>query len=276
MCTLFVATSEERAFACLNLDWHGNPAGTLHFRKAAGGGYGIMVTSLFGRRLPFEGMNEAGLYIGQTAVPRTKRKFSATRPYFSTSIIPRILARCGCADEAIREIEARSVFFGSAVGLNMFHFMVADASGASAVIEFIEDTIVIRKEGPFQLMTNFYLSDPSIRWKNHVEGCGGYERFSIAECMLRSMGHPTVESCAEVCRAAAMHDFHYEGKTMNTLWTGIYDLARKSARFYLRKNYESHYDIDLQKELSLGNGRILMERSERKSRCFTPFSRTMA
>jgi hypothetical protein len=259
MCTLFVTTSAERAFACLNLDWHGNPAGTVHFRKAAGGGYGFMVTSLFGRRFPFEGMNEAGLYIGQTAVPRIKRKFSATRPFFSTSIIPRILARCGCADEAIREIEGRSVFFGSAAGLNMFHFMVADATGASAVIEFMDETIVIRNEGPFQLMTNFYLADPAILWKNHVEGCGGYERFSIAGSMLKSLQRPTMESCADVCRASAMDDFHYDGKIMNTLWSGIYDLKTTTARFYLNKNYETPLDIDLRTVLLMGNPRIRMK-----------------
>lgn len=260
MCTLFVATSGEETFACLNLDWHGNSTGTVHFRKAAGGGYGFLVASLFGRRFPFDGMNEAGLYIGQTAVPRIKRKFSATRPYFSTSIIPRILARCGCADEAIREIEARSVFFGSAAGLNMFHFMVADATGASAVIEFMDETVVVRKDGPFQLMTNFYLADPAILWKNHVEGCGGYERFSIAESMLKSLQRPTMESCAGICRASAMDDFHYDGKTMNTLWSGIYDLKNTTARFYVHKNYETPVDIDLRAELIKKNARIRMNR----------------
>lgn len=260
MCTLFVATSGEQAFACLNLDWHGDPEGSVYFMKPAGNALGFMVTSLFGRLFPFEGMNEVGLYVGQTAVPRIRRKFRATRPYFSTSIIPRLLARCGCADEAIREIEARSVFFGSAFGLNMFHIMVADATGASAVIECMDETVVIRKEGPFQVITNFYLADPAILWKNHVEGCGGYERFSIAGSMLKSLERPTMESCADICRASAMDDFHYNGKIMNTLWSVIYDLKNTTARFYLNKNYETPLDIDLRAELLMGNARIKMKR----------------
>jgi hypothetical protein len=83
--------------------------------------------------------------------------------------------------------------------------------------------------------------------------------------MLKSQERPTMESCAVVCRASAMDDFHYDGKTMNTLWSGIYDLKNTTARFYLNKNYEPPLDIDLRTELLMGNPRIRMKR--RASAC---------
>ncbi len=259
MCTLFSVSRNNKVFAALNYDCHAKKGGTIYFQNAGRKTCGFMLTSRFGRLFPFEGMNQDGLYIGQTAVPVIKRRASFRKPYLSTSIIPSVLEKFSTVDRAVDEITSRSVFFAARFGFAMFHFMIADADGASAIIEFINGIQVVRKKGDYQLMTNFYVTDPSVKWKNHVDGCGGYERFRKAESKLRSTDRITHETCADICRASVTQNFRYDGNLLNTLWSGVYDLANRDFRLYTGMNYEKPFRITLHEELKKGTEKISMD-----------------
>ncbi len=101
-------------------------------------------------------------------------------PVKSTSIMPHILETCTPVEEALEVLQFSSIIFSTLLGQVMFHVLVADAAGNTAIVEFMDKTRVITKEKDYLLMTNFYASDPAIPWNNHVEGCGIYDLDNLA------------------------------------------------------------------------------------------------
>jgi|GEM_PF-6169575 len=258
MCTLYSLKKNDKVFTTLNFDWFGKPDGTVLFTQARKDRYAYMVTSQHGKYFPYEGMNDRGLYIGQTAVPAIKRNVSLTKPVFTTCILLPILRTCSTVEEAVAIIKSRSVIFGTTLGLSMFHCLIADETGNSAIVEFMDDTIIITAEEDYQLMTNFYVSNPEILWKNHVEGCGGYARYTIAEKLLKSAGDVSFDICMNIARAANTTDFTYDGNTLNTIWTGIYNLKDREMRLYYRMDYATYKTYNLMDEMRKGTRKIVM------------------
>lgn len=64
-----------------------------------------------------------------------------------------ILDNAKTVDEAIDELNNYNIMFHQGAA----HFMIADASGASAVIEFLDGKMnIVRNEKPWQVCTNLY------------------------------------------------------------------------------------------------------------------------
>lgn len=101
------------------------------------------------------GFNEAGLFVDFTAVPVISE--TATRGTTAPAPIScLILDQCATVDEAIAMFRQYCV-----PRLCSMHWFVADRNGDAAVIEWDGDELrIIPKSGPFQVMTNFRLSDP--------------------------------------------------------------------------------------------------------------------
>jgi len=258
MCTLYSIKKNNKIYTALNFDWFGKPDGTVLFSQPHNNMHAFMLTSRYGKYFPYEGMNDKGLYIGQTAVPTIKRTISWTKPVFSTFIFKKILQTCSTVDEAISILKSRTIIFGTALGLAMFHCLISDETGNSAVLEFMDDVIIIYKKEDYQLITNYYLSNPEILWKNHVEGCGGYSRYDIADTLLQSTHDVTYDICMNISKAVNTKDFNYEGNTLNTLWTSIYNLKDREMRLYYRMDYSQYKTFNLLGEISNGTKNIQM------------------
>lgn len=114
---------------------------------------------------PVDGINEKGLCTSIMALPMQPAQQDSGKPRISTTTVMRLfLDRCATVDEALDLLAKYDVRHDVAAGSG-YHYMVADASGKCAVIEFDLDdgwkTMIVRKpEGENSLLVTNHLLSP--------------------------------------------------------------------------------------------------------------------
>ena len=114
---------------------------------------------------PLDGINEKGLCTSIMALPKQAAQQESGRHKVGTTIIMRLwLDRCATVQEALDLAASLDIRHDATVGSG-YHYMIADASGDCAVLEFDKDdgwkSMVVRKgEGEnSMLVTNHLLSE---------------------------------------------------------------------------------------------------------------------
>lgn len=178
-CSLFYASGDAaRPVYARNFDWDPNPALVLHTDPPDGhASVSIVDISYLGlpagvdpltdpaaRRklldsplLPFDGMNAKGLVVGLAADDSGRaRKTPGLPTVGSVRILRLMLDRAATVDEALGLLDRYNLDFDGGPPL---HYLLADASGASAVVEFVDGRLVVTRGGPpWQALTNFRLT----------------------------------------------------------------------------------------------------------------------
>jgi hypothetical protein len=176
-CTVFLAGDPARPVVGRNFDWDPNPALILHTHPPDGTATTSVVDISYlgydrahladlatpaGRRallraplLPFDGMNEHGLAVGmaaEAAAVATRRPGRAV--VGSVRIMRLVLERARTVREAVAVLGAYDPDFRGGPPL---HYFVADATGAAAIVEFVDGrfTVIPRGDQPWQVMVNF-------------------------------------------------------------------------------------------------------------------------
>ena len=180
-CSLFAALGDEenRLFG-RNFDWRFSPALLLFTDPADGYASVSMVDIEYlgfeGERsrnltdlpleerralleapsLPFDGMNEKGLAVGMAAIPKEDMPYDPQKKTLDElEVIREILDHAGTVDDAIDILGNYNIDMGSVP----IHYLIASASGESAVVEFYKGEMVIfQNEAPWQVATNFLLA----------------------------------------------------------------------------------------------------------------------
>ena len=160
-----------------NFDWDPNPALVLHTDPPGGPATTSVVDISYlgydrahlagldtpaGRRallraplLPFDGMNSHGLAVGMAA---EETAVAGRRPgravVGSVRIMRLVLERARTVRQAVAVLGAYDLDFDGGPPL---HYFVADATGASAIVEFVGGrfTVIPRGDQPWQVMVNF-------------------------------------------------------------------------------------------------------------------------
>jgi len=177
-CTVFLAAGGERPVLGRNFDWDHNPALVLvsrppdaydsislvdlsylgfdHARLAKLEDPAARRDMLLASTLPFDGVNEHGLAVGMAQVEGRAEVRPGARAVGSLAVIRLALDTARTVDEAVRVFETYTLDWSGGPSM---HYLVADAKGDSAVIEFATGTMTVtRGDGRWQLMTNFNLS----------------------------------------------------------------------------------------------------------------------
>ncbi len=102
--------------------------------------YGSVTFSLVGREFAWGGMNEAGLVMSTMELMVSELPEPDERvPFDSSALIQHVLDTCGNVEEAIERIShVRLVDDGNSPG----HFLVADAAGDCAGLEYLDGKLV--------------------------------------------------------------------------------------------------------------------------------------
>lgn len=126
-----------------------------------------------------EGMNEKGLVCNLLYLPGTVYSLpNDTRPYMSTSVWAQyVLDNFATTSEAVAElskdkfqINAPSMPGGNATTL---HMAISDASGNSAIVEYINGVISIHEGEEYQVMTNAPTYDNQLAINEYWKHVGG-------------------------------------------------------------------------------------------------------
>ena len=199
-----------------------------------------------------DGMNDAGLFIGVLSL---RGGGAIQRDSNKTNIIPSLAIRlsldsCATVDDAVNMFCSHNFFADGMESPNNYHFLIADASGKSVVLEYyrpgeeapVEDpkskdwTLNVLNEDH---VTNFYLSDG---WQNLGVG---QPRYDIIHKRLEEKKRILTEDEAMALLQDVMQLLNPEELTSNTQWSVVYNLTKKTATVCVDKDYETKLHFKL-------------------------------
>lgn len=206
---------------------------------------------------PMDGMNEKGLCISIMALPKQAAWQDTGRPVAGTSILMRlILDRCATVDETLELVAGLDVRHDQTAG-GGYHYLVADAEGNCAAIEFdLFDgwkTMITRKtEGEnTMLMTNhliapkYYTTEPDpVLGNPHSKS---WWRYSVASDYLSNRGGIITSDEAQQC----LSDVHWKdlkwdnGMVEDTQWSNVYDQSALSLKLRDWYDYGTTHDFSV-------------------------------
>lgn len=245
-CSLFATLGDEnnRLYG-RNFDWQFSPA-VLLFTSPPDGYASVSVVdieylgfegdrashiedlSLEARRpllaaplLPFDGMNEKGIAVGMAAVPAEEMPHDPQkRTIGELRMIREILDHAGSVQEAVDIFGTYNVDMGDVP----IHYLIASASGESALVEFRRgEMVVFRNEARWQHATNFLLASSD----GHPQGeCWRYDRISDR----------LMETGGELSGPDALHLLE-EVSQENTQWSLVYNMTTGDLRVVMDRRY---------------------------------------
>jgi hypothetical protein len=175
-----------------------------------------------------DGMNECGVAIAQNAVPRRNTPKDPNKPtLLNSQIIRLVLDHARDVEEGLTLIQQYNVEFAAVP----VHFHLADASGASAIVEYLDGRInIVRVDRPWQVSTNYLFSEEI------QPECWRYNK--AAEVLARSVGLASSEAAMRLLEAV---------KQNHTVWSVVYGLRTGQIHLALGKDYDNVHAFQLSK-----------------------------
>ncbi|MFH2109708.1 MAG: linear amide C-N hydrolase [Candidatus Bathyarchaeota archaeon] len=182
-----------------------------------GGSLESLVTAPY---MPFDGMNEAGLVVAMAAIshaepPRDPGKVTLDE----IGVIRLLLDRAATVEEALGLLGEYNVQMVDPP----IHYLVADKTGESALIEFLGGEMrVIRRSG-FQVMTNFLVTETD------MAGGTPCSRYNLVHRSLsEAQGTVTLEGTLELLQGASQD---------STIWSTVYDPVKLEIHVAMGRGY---------------------------------------
>ena len=232
-CTVFYAASGDLALAGNNEDSL-NPLTRAWFIPASDGRYGLVYFG-YDDLWPQGGMNDQGLFFDGLYVPYEALGISALNPAYpsgASAMLDDVMARSATVDEALAFFEQYR-----RDGLETGQLFFGDKTGNSAIVE---GNAIIRKQGPYQIATNFRQSEAS--GPPYFDG-----RYNAADERLSQADSYSVELFRQILDAT--HQDHYA----QTLYSQVYDLKNGLIYLYLFHDYRNVIILNLDNELAKGS-----------------------
>ncbi|MHA1648215.1 MAG: linear amide C-N hydrolase [Promethearchaeota archaeon] len=242
-CTSFFAPSIDQGYIFgRNFDWKESMPMVVHIHNSAGYDSLSMVDSGFftltekwqikllpasillqSARMPMDGINEKGLIISGMYVPDMEMIDRLNiQNLFSVEIIRLGLDYAKTVNETISLWEKYDTIYPPGPPQ---HYLVADANGDSAVIEWYDGEMqVIRPNTTWQAATNF-------REYNRTEDLSGFcDRYdTVNNTLSNSINGISVEEAFELLQNTSMDI---------TQWSSVYCTENKSLSLILHGNYQ--------------------------------------
>jgi len=215
-----------------NYDWPTVvPDTTLVFTHPEGGYPTVIMTTRTPGFSAADGLNSQGLAFGFASVGAAGYRSPAGPALVSGFAYRFVLEHSADVEEAIAMLRSIPITFvnGSPESL-ITHILLADRSGASAVVEFLPEGVVVsRTDTPYQVMTNSHWAGPSDQ-----PNCWRYQ--TAIEGLEEARGKIDMEGLMTV-----MSSIHG-----STQWTIVYDLEDLSLALALPgDDFSTHYAFSL-------------------------------
>jgi uncharacterized protein YceK len=179
---------------------------------------------------PFDGMNEHGLVVGMAAVPSGQmRPDSDKETIGSLRVIREILDHARDVDEAVAILSSYNV---DTEGGPPVHYLIADLSGRSALIEFYQgEMVVIPNETDWHVATNFLRASAGAS----AEGeCWRYDR--INQRLAEAQGQITTQEAIDL-----LADVSQE----STQWSVVYGMNSGDVNVAMGQEYDDVHTLHL-------------------------------
>lgn len=234
-CSLFAALGDPQAMVYgRNFDWEYSPALLLfvdppdgyasvsmvdiaYLGFAGSLAHTILDLPLSDRRgllgapyIPFDGLNDQGLAVGMAAVPPGDMQADPSRPTIgSLELIRYVLDHAANVDQALAIFRGYNVEMEGGVPI---HYLLADRSGRSVLIEFYQgQSVVLANEAPWHLATNFIRASVG---DSPLRQCARYDK--IEELLRQEKGRLTTPGAFALLQTVSH---------VGTQWSIVYSLS---------------------------------------------------
>jgi penicillin V acylase-like amidase (Ntn superfamily) len=173
-------------------------------------------------------MNRHGVAVSDMSVDGVQAPFDAGKPNILHATAMRlVLDDAKNIDEAIDIFKRYNIHFGATT----CHFMVADATGKSAVIEFVDGQVAVTDSNEnWQVCTNHQICGAS-----EEESDKTCDRYRHATDELAKMSATAgIEDVMRIMQSVSKKDW--------TMWSSAYDLSSRRFRFAYRGQFDKPYD----------------------------------
>ena len=212
------------------------------------------LTTLAAPYAPLDGMNEAGLAVGVLLIDTDPTDQQTDKvDITTTTAIRMMLDSCATVDEAVALLEQYDMHSSAN---SCYHFQIADASGASVVVEYIGNEMSVLEPGDattmgalsgaagvtYQAATNFLLTPGEYDFGH------GQDRYETLMSTLSAASGVLAEDEAMDLLAAVAQEPHLNsrGEESATQWSVVYNLDDLTARIVMGGAHdEPAYEVSL-------------------------------
>jgi len=175
---------------------------------------------------PFDGINEMGLAVGMAAVPISGEMVidAQKETVSSLMMIRELLDQAGDVEAGVALMESRNVIFDGPA----LHYLLADATGRSALVEFYQSEMVVTyNQQPWQVATNFLCAPEG----DCATGrCWRYD--TIEERLQATGGKLPLERAMDLLADVSQ---------VGTQWSVVYGISDTEVNLALGRGYEEVY-----------------------------------
>ena len=201
--------------------------------------FGSITFNQYGKEFPTGGMNEKGLVVELMWLDGTRYPEPDDRPTLGVlQWIQYQLDNCSSIDELIETDKKVRI---ASKGTTPLHYLVADASGKAATIEFLEGVMVVHKEEelPFPVLTNNRYDESIKMTAGSVGNNSGAQSFTDNSIERFAKACRMVQQFQEMNTAGSAIDFSFSilekvSQGSHTKWSIVYDI--KDRKVYFRSN----------------------------------------
>ena len=171
-----------------------------------------------------DGMNQYGVAVSDMTVKNVRTPDDPAKPNIIHSAAMRlILDYAKTADEAVELLKQYNIHFVA----ETCHLMIADATGKSVVVEFIDGQLrPTTTHENWQICTNHQICG-----KSEAENCTSCSRYRLASAELTDL-HANCDA------NDVMKIMQSVSKTDRTMWSSVYDLTTGEFDIAYRQHYE--------------------------------------
>lgn len=183
---------------------------------------------------PLDGMNEMGFAVSVNMIQDNDiiNQDTGKPDVTTTTAIRLLLNQAADVGEALTLLEQYDMH--SSMGM-MVHFALADRSGRSVAVEYIDNEMVVT-ETP--VMTNFYLAEGK---KHGIGTSQSHTRYEILAEQLSQNQVMSTDQVRDALNSVSKDNFAASEGFESTEWSIVFQLNRGEARYYHRENYGSSY-----------------------------------
>ncbi len=267
MCTTFLSENKENIILGKNLDMFTNLGYIFTNQKGIKkvaliqppekpadwiARYGSITFNQAGKEFPNGGINEKGLVVEQMTLPGTKYPAADIRSEINElQWIQYMLDTCATVNEVIKQVENIRISENS---FSSLHYYIADCSGKSAVIEYLEGEMLIYYEAalPVTALTNSTYKDSLEFYYNNI--CKDRGDFYLTNSLDRfKRVADRVKAGSKTNKITVEGGFKIlkEAKRSDTAWSIIYDL--ESLTIYFKTQHYPDIKIINLKDINFSN-----------------------
>jgi hypothetical protein len=178
---------------------------------------------------PLDGMNECGVAIGMMLVDYADPPYDPEKVTLHAGLATRlVLDYAKNAEEAVELLGNYNIDFGDYPAM---HFLISDATGRSAIIEFLDNEIkVIDNTEKWQVCTNFLITGSQA--PEHVD-CWRYNRAysKLKACQGNISSGEAMDILSKVAQSPPY----------NTEWSMVYNAKTLEVVTLINRNYSQQY-----------------------------------